>query len=165
MIRCRLLLIIVAALSAAVNRPAPAQAPSNSTQSFVAVRDEWIKDWKSRNLDGLRTLYAPDAVFLPALGVGIQGRDAIGDYLKQLSDSTVGALFVVPYGPGGAGDASGDVAYDSGFMHYWIRGTIAPIKGSYLMVLKRDKNGNWQIVRQAFAGADVRYPNDKFSAQ
>jgi hypothetical protein len=101
MIRCRLLLIIVAALSAAVNRPAPAQAPSNSTQSFVAVRDEWIKDWKSRNLDGLRTLYAPDAVFLPALGVGIQGRDAIGDYLKQLSDSTVGALFVVPYGPGG----------------------------------------------------------------
>ena len=126
------------------------------------MRDEWIKDWKSGNLDGIRKLYATDAVFQPALGAEIQGRDAIVDYLKRINDETKGELFVVP---DGLGEVSGDIAYDSGFMHYWIEKTVAPIKGSYLMVLKRDSDGNWQIVRHAFAGIAVRYPNQSEAVQ
>jgi uncharacterized protein (TIGR02246 family) len=121
------------------------------------VRDEWIKDWKSRNLEDLRKLYAQDAVFLPALGTEIRGRDAIGDYLKQIIDSSPGDLFAEPDGLDGS---SRDVAYDSGAIVYWIKGTVAPIKGFYLMVLKRNSDGNWQIVRQAFAGPSVRYDSN-----
>jgi ketosteroid isomerase-like protein len=125
--------------------------------TFVAVRDEWIKDWKSGIWNDLRRLYAPDAVFLPALGVEIRGRDAICDYLRQINNSSKGDLFVVP---DGSDEVSGDMAYDSGFMPYWIKETVAPIKGSYLMVLKRDSDGSWQIVRRAFAGISVHYDSN-----
>jgi uncharacterized protein (TIGR02246 family) len=156
MSRCRLLLVTIAALFVVPVKPAPAQVPS-SPQSFVAVRDAWIKDWKSRDLDDLRKLYAPDAVFLPALGTEIRGRDAIGHYLKQIIDSSPGDLFA---GSDGFDQVSAEVAYDSGAIVYWIKGTVAPIKGSYLMVFKRDSDGNWQIVRHAFAGIDVRYDSN-----
>jgi uncharacterized protein (TIGR02246 family) len=157
MSRCRLLLVTVVALLAISNNPAPAQTQPDADRSFAAVRDEWIKDWKSRNLDDLRKLYAPDAVFLPALGTEIRGRDAIGDYLKQIIDSSPGDLFAEPDDLDGS---SGGVAYDSGAIVYWIKGTVAPIKGFYLMVLKRDSDGKWQIVRQAFAGTSVRYDSN-----
>jgi ketosteroid isomerase-like protein len=139
------------------NKLAPAQTQQDADRSFAAVRDEWVKDWKSRNLDDLRKLYAPDAVFLPALGAEIRGRDAVGDYLKLILDSSHGDLFAEPDGLDGS---SGGVAFDSGAIVYWIKGTVAPIKGFYLMVLKRNSAGEWQIVRQAFAGTSVRYDSN-----
>ena len=59
----RLLLVLLAALFAASIKTAPAQSPSSSMPQIAARRHEWVNDWKSKNLGGLRTLYAQDAVF------------------------------------------------------------------------------------------------------
>jgi ketosteroid isomerase-like protein len=100
-------------------------------QQIAAIRDEWVNDWKSKNLEGLRTLYAQNAVFLPADGTWVEGRDAIGDYLRQVIDSS-GNSIIVPDAPNGSGEASGDLAYDSGFIQYWIKGNNGPVKRFYL---------------------------------
>ena len=60
---CRLLLVLLAALFAASIKTAPTQSPSSSMQQIAAIRHEWVNDWKSKNLEGLRTLYAQGAVF------------------------------------------------------------------------------------------------------
>ena len=57
--------------------------------------------------------------------------------LRQVIDS-IGNSIIVPDAPNGSGEASGDLAYDSGFIQYWIKGNNGPVKGFYLMVLKRD---------------------------
>ncbi len=101
----RLLLVLLAALFAASIKTAPAQTPS-SMQQIAAIRDEWVNDWKSKNLEGLRTLYAQNAVFLPADGTWVEGRDAIGDYLRQVIDSS-GNSIIVPDAPNGSGEARG----------------------------------------------------------
>jgi hypothetical protein len=75
----RLLLVLLAALFAASIKTAPAQTPSSSMQQIAAIRHEWVNDWKSKNLEGLRTLYAQIALFLPADGTWVESRDAIGD--------------------------------------------------------------------------------------
>jgi ketosteroid isomerase-like protein len=105
-----------------------------------------VNDWKSKNLEGLRTLYAHGAVFLPAVGTWVEGRDAIGDYLRQVIDSGSDSI-IVPDAPNRSGEASGDLAYDSGFIQYWIKANNGPVKGFYLMVLKWDSEGKWHIVR------------------
>jgi ketosteroid isomerase-like protein len=115
-----------------------------------------VNDWKSKNLEGLRTLYAQNAVFLPADGTWVEGRDAIGDYLRQVIDSN-GNSIIVPDAPNGSGEASGDLAYDSGFIQYWIKGNNGPVKGFYLMLLKRDSEGKWHIVRHALTEISTRY--------
>jgi uncharacterized protein (TIGR02246 family) len=156
--RCFLLLATTTTLLQMPWGSISAQSRSSSAESFVAVRDEWIENWKSRNLNGLCKLYAADATFLPAIGTEIHGRDAICNYLGEiLEHSAVNASFA----QSDAADAhSADVAYDSGVIVYWIKKTVAPIKGSYLVVFRRDSNGDWQIARQAFAGIAARYPNE-----
>ena len=127
------------------------------------MKTEWIENWKSRNLNGLCKLYAADAIFLPAIGSEIHGRDAICNYLGQiLEHSTINASFA--QSDAAVVDSPG-VAYDSGAIVYWIKKTAAPIKGSYLAVFRRQPNGDWQIARQAFGGIAVRYPNETETAR
>jgi hypothetical protein len=76
--------------------------------------------------------------------------------LRQVIDS-IGNSIIVPDAPNGSGEASGDLAYDSGFIQYWIKGNNGPVKGFYLMVLKRDSEGKWHIVRHALTEISTRY--------
>ena len=66
--------------------------------------------------------------------------------LRQVIDSGSDSI-IVPDAPNRSGEASGDLAYDSGFIQYWIKANNGPVKGFYLMVLKRDSEGKWHIVR------------------
>jgi ketosteroid isomerase-like protein len=45
-----------------------------------AVREQWARDWKTGNVQDLRTLYTKDALFMPAAGRLLDGpRDALDD--------------------------------------------------------------------------------------
>lgn len=46
-------------------------------------------------------------------------------------------------------EVSGNLAYDSGFIQYWPSDRTAPVKGFYILVLKREATGKWLISRQA----------------
>src|SRR4051812_38395486 len=119
--RCFLLLATTTTLLQLPWGSVAAQSRSNSAESFVAVRDEWIENWKSRNLNRLCNLYAADATFLPAIGSEIHGRDAICNYLGQiLEHSTVNASFAQS---DQADVHSANVACDSGVIVYWIKKT------------------------------------------
>lgn len=150
---CTILGILVAALLAAPIHTAPYETRPDSAPQVSAVREEWVRDWKARNFEGLRALYDQDAVFLPAVGQSVRGPNAIGDYLKQVINSTYGDLIVQ-----GSGEASGNLAYDAGSIQYIINDDPAAIakgyynsvvKGYYLMVLKQNSEGKWLIVHHA----------------
>jgi ketosteroid isomerase-like protein len=138
-------------------KPLPAQTALNPVE---AMRNEWVSDWKTKNMNGLRSLYEGDSTFIPAsvdrnivdglvteAGL-IAGQDSIGKYLEQIITSSVGDLIFLPYGPG---EVSGKVAYDSGFIQYILKngshGKV--VKANYLMILRRDSGGKWYIVRQS----------------
>ncbi len=56
---------------------------------------------------------------------------------------------VQPDEPKGIGEASGDLAYDFGAIGYYSKTENTVVMGFYLMVLKRDSQGQWHITRQA----------------
>jgi uncharacterized protein (TIGR02246 family) len=144
----RLLLIVslvIAALAPAVS--APAQPRADTNDSIKALHEQWAKAWRKGDVESLRALYAPDAVLFPTDHSPVDGRNKIGDYLEGLIDASTGSdgfAFVTDMM-----ETSGDLAYDSGLIQYWETGNTAPVKGFYVLILKRDLSGNWLISRQA----------------
>lgn len=55
---------LVAAVFAVPLRAEPGPTSPDSAQQISALHDEWVNDWKSKNLEDLRTLYDQDAVLL-----------------------------------------------------------------------------------------------------
>jgi uncharacterized protein (TIGR02246 family) len=149
--RC-ILVVVVAMLLTESFGIVRARTSSDSTEQISAIHNEWVKDWKTKNLEDLRMLYAQDAVFLPAVGRYVQGRDAIAGYLKELIDSSTDGLIVDSWST----QASENVAYDNGAIQYWLRGNGGPMKGYYVTVLKRNSEGRWVIACQAFTEIDTR---------
>lgn len=136
---------VVALLSLAVIKVALARQSDTDPAPIKAVHDQWAAAWKNHDIGALRALYAPDAYLLPSNDALVEGQDKIADYLRAMNESSPnnGAFFFVsdPI------EVSGDLAYDSGFMQYWPTGRYAPVKGFYIMILKRDASGQWLIVR------------------
>jgi GWxTD domain-containing protein len=133
------------------------QSTSGSGRKIFEACQEWERDWKTKNLQGLRALYAHDADFLPAAGPGIKGRDAIGDYLKQITDSTIGGRMSMCRGT----DARRNLAYATGGIQYVIRGSTAPVKGYYFTVFKQDSGSKWLIVYQALSEIPPQHAQSK----
>ncbi len=150
------LLLFAAALLTAPISNVSVQTPRDSAQPISAIHDHWARDWKTNNVQDLRSLYAPDAVFLPAVGQRIDGRDAITNYLGKLieSGSSHSLMF---FSDSGGVQAFGSLAYDSGFIQYWLKGKDGPVKGFYVTLLNRDAQGKWVIVRQAFTELSTVY--------
>jgi ketosteroid isomerase-like protein len=125
---------------AKARQPKTAQTPSE-------VREEWVSYWKAGNLDGLRTLYAQDAVFISAVGERFDGSDQIGKHLEHAVNSTEN-LIVLSDGPKSTKDASGDLVYDFGLIQFYNKTDKTVVKGFYVTVLKRDSQRQWRIVCQ-----------------
>jgi ketosteroid isomerase-like protein len=119
---------------------------SKTTRTPFAVREQWASDWKTGNVQGLRTLYAKDAIFLPAAGRLLDGPSDIGNYLEHVIDTSESRMMLEP---NVGSEASGDLAYDYGAIQYYSKTDKAVVKGFYLMVLKRDSQKQWHIMRQA----------------
>jgi len=124
-----------------------------STSATVAkIRETWIKDLRTKQLEPILKFYAPDAVFLQPAGERITGSAAIRTLFQTImaafnSDLTLHSQNL---------EASGDLAYDSGDFQETLTNTATGAKiasnGSYIIIFKRQPDGNWQIVQQVFTG-------------
>ncbi|HKM90332.1 MAG TPA: nuclear transport factor 2 family protein [Candidatus Acidoferrales bacterium] len=143
----------------------PAQSSSNSAKEIATIREQWVTNWNAKNLEPIVKLYAQDAVLLPSTGQRIEGRDAIGNYLKRVMVSSTGNLSVTSVSE----EDAGKLAFDSGSFQDAVkaggggiggnggiggRGGIGGggqrrVEGNYLIVLKRGPGGKWLIVQHA----------------
>ena len=137
--------LALAALATAVS--APAQTQSDATAPIKALHEQWANGWRNNDTVSLRALYADDAILLPADNRMINGPKEIGDYVQKLIEASLNndSFFFVA----DSVEVSGDLAVDAGFIQYWPTDRSAPVKGFYILILKRDAAGDWLISRQA----------------
>jgi|SRR5580704_18368374 uncharacterized protein (TIGR02246 family) len=111
---------------------------------------EWASDWSAKKLDAVMTLYAPEPVFLPTVGLRWVGLGMIRKNFGQL---------LAEYNPHIAlhsinADSSNNLAYDSGTYEETItpvkNGRAITTKGAYLFVFQRQKDGDWKILEQTW---------------
>ena len=142
----RLLLILLIALFelSATSHLAKANQ-SKTTQTPSEVREQWARYWRAGNVQGLQSLYAESAILLPAAGRAANGPSDIGKYFEHLINTSEWRMVQTDE----PNEASGDLADDFGAIEYFSKTENTVVKGFYLMVLKRDSQGQWHIVRQA----------------
>jgi uncharacterized protein (TIGR02246 family) len=148
----------IAARSVSVERARAAgslalQAKADNTTvlgEVTRIREQWVRDLHAKQLDAIMLFYAPDASFLTGNGMRFTGRDAIRGLFTNVmgsvtSNLTMNSILI---------ESSGDLAYDSGD----YKETLAPAlggptqeyEGCYVIVYKRQADGQWLIVQHAW---------------
>jgi uncharacterized protein (TIGR02246 family) len=111
----------------------------------------WEKLWNARDLDKVIALYQPDAEFITETGDRFSGIDSIRKIFKWALDSYRAniKMRIVKR------EVLGNCAYESGeFIETTESGSGEGrqiLKGSYLMVLKKNPAGTWLIAEQIWA--------------
>jgi ketosteroid isomerase-like protein len=155
--RCAVLAFVVfvfAALLAPIDfRAATAAGPEASTLATLAkIREAWVQDLRTKQLEPILAFYAPNAAFLQPNGERITGSAALRTLFQNIlatfnSDLTLNSKNL---------ETSGDLAYDSGAFEETLTniasGAKISSKGSYVIIYKRQSNGSWQIVQHAWTG-------------
>jgi ketosteroid isomerase-like protein len=146
-------LLALVALLAATLLPGAAAAPQTSTARTLAkLRAAWVQDLSAKQLEPILRFYAPDAVFFQPNGDRISGSAALRNLFQTImatfnSDLTLHSEKI---------DVSGDLAYDSGSFEENLTniatGAKINSKGSYIIIYKRQSNGNWLIVQHVWTG-------------
>ena len=128
-------------------------APQNSSLVTLAkIRDAWVQDLHTKQLEPILKFYAPDAAFLQPSGERLTGSAALRTLFVTIMAAFNSDLVLHSQNL----EASGDLAYDSGDFQETLT-TIATgakiiSKGSYILIFKRQPNGAWLIVQQVFTG-------------
>src|SRR6267378_3617826 len=133
--------------------PAATAAPQASTLVTLAkIREAWVQDLRTKQLEPILKFYAPDAVFLQPTGERITGSAALRTLFQTImasfnSDLTLHSQSL---------ETSGDLAYDSGEFQETITviatGAKITSKGSYIIIYRRQPDGSWQIVQHVWTG-------------
>ena len=129
------------------------EAPIASTLADLAkLREAWVQDLRTKQLEPILKFYAPDAAFLQPTGERITGSAALRTLFQTImatfnSDLTLHSQNL---------ETSGDLAYDSGDFLETLT-TIATgakiiSKGSYIIIYKRQPDRSWQIVQHVWTG-------------
>lgn len=127
--------------------------PQDSTVlTLTKLRETWIQDLRTKNLEHILKFYAPDAAFLQPTGERITGSTALRTLFQSImatfnSDLTLQSESL---------ETSGDLAYDTGDFNETLTvvasGAKITSKGSYIIVFRRQRNGSWLIVQQVWTG-------------
>jgi ketosteroid isomerase-like protein len=133
--------------------PAATAAPKAATLvSLAKIREAWVEDLRTKQLEPILKFYASDAVFLQPTGERITGAATLRTFFQTImatfnSDLTLHSQNL---------ETSGDLAYDSGDFQEVLTniatGARLTSKGSYVIIFKRQPNGTWQIVEHIWTG-------------
>ncbi|HEY4949780.1 MAG TPA: DUF4440 domain-containing protein [Candidatus Acidoferrales bacterium] len=148
-----LLVVAVLVAPAFFGSPATTAAPETATpEAFAKLREAWVQDLRTKQLEPILKFYATDAAFLQPDGERITGSAALRTLFQTImatfnSDLTLHSWSL---------ESSGDLAYDSGDFQETLTNiaTAAKMnsKGSYVIIYKRQANGAWQIVQHVWTG-------------
>jgi ketosteroid isomerase-like protein len=148
------LIFVLAAILAPVDFPSATAAGSEVSPlvTLAKIREAWVQDLRTKKLEPILMLYAPDAAFLQPTGERIAGSAALRTLFQTImatfnSDLTLNSKNL---------ETSGDLAYDSGDFEETLTniasGARISSKGSYVIIYKRQSNGRWQIVQHVWTG-------------
>jgi uncharacterized protein (TIGR02246 family) len=149
-VAARFLLLAVFSLSFSYALTATPQ--TSTTAAIAKIRDAWVQDLRTKQLEPILKFYASDAVFLQPNGDRITGSAALRTLFQNImatfnSDLTLHSQNL---------ETSGDFAYDSGDFQETLTtiatGAKITSKGSYIMIFKRQHDGSWQIIQHAWMG-------------
>jgi ketosteroid isomerase-like protein len=131
----------------------PTAAPQASTIVTLAkIREAWVQDLRSKQLEPILKFYAPDAVFLQPTGERITGSAALRTLFQTIMATFNSDLSLHSQNL----ETSGDLAYDSGDFQETLTtiatGAKITAKGSYVIIFKREPDRSWQIVQHVWTG-------------
>jgi len=139
-------------LAPAFSPSATAASRASTLVTLATIREAWVQDLHTKQLEPILKFYAPDAVFLQPTGERITGSAALHTLFQNImatfdSDLTLHSQNL---------ETSGDLAYDSGDFQETLttiaNGAKITTKGSYIIIFKRQPNGSWQIVQHVWTG-------------
>lgn len=141
-------------LACALGRP-HALADANTSEAAARVaetRDNWLRAFKSKDVTGAISYYAPDATFLQPTGDRIEGTEAIRALYRKVVDAFDTDLVLRSRKL----EASCDLAFDSGEYEETLTSTKSGEKqhfrGQYLMVFRK-ADGGWKIIQHVWTVA------------
>jgi len=133
--------------------PSAAANPQASTlETLAKMREAWVQDLRTKQIEPILKFYAPEAAFLQPNGERLTGSAALRALFQNImstfnSDLTLHSQNL---------ETSGDLAYDSGDFEESLTviatGAKITSKGSYIIVYKRQPSGDWRIVQQVWTG-------------
>jgi ketosteroid isomerase-like protein len=151
--RAAIAFLACATIGAPNYSPTATAKPQASTIAALAkIREAWVQDLRTKQLEPILKFYAPDAVFLQPAGERLAGSAALRTLFQTImstfnSDHILHSQNL---------ETSGDLAYDSGGFQE-ILTTIATgakitSEGSYIIIFRRQARGSRQVVQQAWTG-------------
>jgi ketosteroid isomerase-like protein len=151
--RIQIALLAVAVLGAAQLFGRAMGALQDQTLGNLAkIREEWVHDLHSKQLEPILKFYAPDAAFLQPNGDRITGSAALRSLFQNIMTTFTSDLTLHSRNL----EASGDLAYDSGDFEESLTnlatGAKIASKGSYVVIYKRQSDGSWKIVQHVWTG-------------
>jgi ketosteroid isomerase-like protein len=145
-------LALASTLAPAFSLTATAAPQSSTLETLAKLREAWVRDLRTKQIEPILKFYAPDAAFLQPNGERITGSAALRTLFQTImatfnSDLTLHSQNL---------ETSGDLAYDSGDFQETLTtistGAKISSKGCYVIIYKRQPNGSWQIVQQVWTG-------------
>jgi ketosteroid isomerase-like protein len=140
-------------LAPAFSPTATTAAQASTIVTLAKIREAWVQDLRTKQLEPILKFYSPDAVFLQPTGERITGSAALRTLFQTVmatfhSDLTLHNQNL---------EISCDLAYDSGDFQETLTtiatGAKITDKGSYIIIFKHEPNGSWQIVQHVWTGA------------
>jgi ketosteroid isomerase-like protein len=148
--RARFVFLTSVTILASILLPSTAAGQSST---LAQIREAWIQDLRTKQLEPILKFYAPDAVFLQPTGERITGSAALRTLFQTIMSTFTSDLTLHSQNL----EASGDLAYDSGDFQETLTtiatGAKLTSKGSYIIIFKRQASGSWLIIQQVFTGA------------
>ena len=152
--------LVAAAASSALRSNGDTLAGARTAQSsriasadIAKLRDEWVKDLRTKQLDQIAALYTEDAEFLHATGTRVSGRAAIRELCKNIMATMTSDLTLKT----ATSERAENLAYDSGDYSETLTavsdGKKTQYSGTYVIIFRRQANGTWLIAEQVWTDA------------
>jgi uncharacterized protein (TIGR02246 family) len=141
----RLILGLGSAFLAGCSTKAPPRN-SDSRGAVEATVDRYVAASNEGDAEALTDLYADDAVLLPPDHEPIHGREAIGEFWRQGTDTglEVSTLRL---------EVDGTVAYLIGRYHLPATEGEEADSGQYVLCLKQQTDGSWKLTADIWNGS------------
>ena len=132
------LTVLAASLVLGGCRQAVPEVDAGARHAIEAAVSRYVAASNQGDAEALTSLYTEDAVLLPPDHAPVQGRDAIGDFWRQGTDTglEVRTLRV---------EVDGSVGYLVGEYNLPSTEEEPADSGKYVMCLRRQRDGSWKL--------------------